>query len=105
MTARAPPREHPPRLEPTKAAFDFSDRGISGRDQPGPVDAFLYTERGVYRPGETVQLMAMLRDNGAIALANLPVTLLVKRPDGTEFTRFTHAFQAPGSLYQPVQLP
>ena len=41
------------RLELTKAAFDFSDRGISGRDQPGPVDAFLYTERGVYRPGET----------------------------------------------------
>ena len=56
------------RLELTKAAFDLSDRGIEGRDQPGPVDAFLYTERGVYRPGETVQLMAMLRDDGAIAL-------------------------------------
>ena len=41
------------RLELTKAAFDLSDRGIYGRDQPGPVDAFLYTERGVYRPGET----------------------------------------------------
>ena len=81
------------RLELTKAAFDFSDRGISGRDQPGPVDAFLYTERGVYRPGESVQLMAMLRDNAAIALANMPVTLIVKRPDGTEFTRFTHALQ------------
>ena len=93
------------RLELGKAAFDFSDRGISGRDQPGPVDAFLYTERGVYRPGETVQLMAMLRDNGAIALANMPVTLIVKRPDGTEFTRFTHALQASGALYQPIDLP
>ena len=67
--------------------------------------AFLYTERGVYRPGETVQLMAMLRDNGAVALANMPVTLIVKRPDGTEFTRFTHALQASGALYQPVELP
>ena len=93
------------RLELTKAAFDFSDRGISGRDQPGPVDAFLYTERGVYRPGETVQLMAMLRDNGAIALANMPVTLIVKRPDGTEFTRFSHALQASGALYQAIDLP
>ena len=93
------------RLELSKAAFDFSDRGISGRDQPGPVDAFLYTERGVYRPGETVQLMAMLRDNGAVALANMPVTLIVKRPDGTEFTRFTHALQASGALYQPIDLP
>ena len=93
------------RLELSKAAFDFSDRGISGRDQPGPVDAFLYTERGVYRPGETVQLMAMLRDDGAMALANMPVTLIVKRPDGTEFTRFTHALQASGALYQPIDLP
>jgi uncharacterized protein YfaS (alpha-2-macroglobulin family) len=93
------------RLELTKAAFDLSDRGISGRDQPGPVDAFLYTERGVYRPGETVQLMAMLRDNGAVALANMPVTLIVKRPDGSEFTRFTHALQASGALHQPVALP
>ena len=46
------------RLELTKAAFDLSDRGIEGRALPGPVDAFLYTERGVYRPGETVHLMA-----------------------------------------------
>ena len=79
------------RLELNKTPFDFSDRGVAGRDQPGPVDAFLYTERGVYRPGETVQLMAMLRDASAIALTNMPVTLIVKRPDGSEFTRFTQA--------------
>jgi uncharacterized protein YfaS (alpha-2-macroglobulin family) len=93
------------RLELTKSAFDLSDRGISGRDQPGPVDAFLYTERGVYRPGETVQLMAMLRDNGAVALGNMPVTLIVKRPDGTEFTRFALALPASGALYQTIDLP
>ncbi|MFO1082651.1 MAG: alpha-2-macroglobulin [Reyranellaceae bacterium] len=93
------------RLELTKAAFDLSDRGISGREQPGPVDAFLYTERGVYRPGETVQLMSLLRDNGAVALANLPVTLIVKRPDGTEFTRFALALQSAGALYQSIALP
>src|SRR5262249_60164663 len=75
------------RLELSKAAFDLTDRGISGRDQPGPVDAFLYTERGVYRPGETVQLMAMLRDNGAVALANMPVTLIVHPPPPTALTR------------------
>ena len=41
-------------LEIGRAAFDLSDRGVSGRPQPGPVDAFLYTDRGIYRPGETV---------------------------------------------------
>ncbi len=93
------------RLEVDKTPFDFSDRGVGGRDQPGPVDAFLYTERGVYRPGETVQLMAMLRDASADALSNVPVTLIVKRPDGSEFTRFSHALPAGGALHQPVALP
>ena len=49
-------------LDLRRAAFDLTDRGVGGRSPPGPVDAFLYTERGVYRPGETVQAMAMLRD-------------------------------------------
>ena len=93
------------RLELSKTPFDFSDRGITGRDQPGPVDAFLYTERGVYRPGETVQLMAMMRDSAAMALANVPVTLIVKRPDGTEFTRFNQALPAGGAVHQPIALP
>lgn len=93
------------RLELTKAAFDLSDRGVDGRAQPGPVDAFLYTERGVYRPGETVQLMTMVRDDAGNALANMPVTLIVKRPDGSEFTRYTHALQSSGALYQAIDLP
>ena len=93
------------RLELSKAAFDLSDRGIEGRAQPGPVDAFLYTERGIYRPGETVQLMALLRDDSATALGNMPVTLIVKRPDGTEFTRFVHALQAAGAVHQAIDLP
>ncbi len=93
------------RLELTKSAFDLSDRGIDGRSPPGPIDAFLYTERGIYRPGETVQLMAMLRDDSANALKDMPVTLVVRRPDGSEFTRFALALPASGALYQQIALP
>ena len=36
---------------------------------PAGLDAFVYTERGVYRTGETVHLTALLRDaQGAAAL-------------------------------------
>src|SRR5260370_4568226 len=49
--------------------------------------------------------MAMLRENGAVALANKAVPLIVERPDGTEFTRFSHAPQASGALYQQIDLP
>ena len=93
------------RLELSKAAFDLSDRGIDGRALPGPVDGFLYTERGVYRPGETVQLMVLLRDDNAVALKDMPVTLIVKRPDGSEFTRQTAALAGTGALHQSIDLP
>ncbi|MBM6596727.1 alpha-2-macroglobulin family protein [Microvirga pudoricolor] len=69
------------------AAFDLSDRGVKGRSLETNVDAFLYTERGVYRTGETVQLSALLRDARGIALPNLPLTLVVRRPDGVEYRR------------------
>jgi uncharacterized protein YfaS (alpha-2-macroglobulin family) len=69
------------------AAFDLSDRGVKGRAVETAVDAFLYTERGVYRTGETVQLSALLRDTRGIAIPNLPLTLVVNRPDGVEYRR------------------
>ncbi|GAB6040452.1 MG2 domain-containing protein [Endothiovibrio diazotrophicus] len=69
-------------LDLTRPAFDLSDRGVEGRAAPGPVDAFLYTERGVYRPGETVHLSALLRDFQARAIKPLPVWMTLTRPDG-----------------------
>ena len=51
-------------LDITKQAFDLSDRGVGGRTPPGPLDAMLFTERGVYRPGENVYITALLRDAG-----------------------------------------
>ena len=70
-------------------AFDLTDRGVGGRDAPAGLDAFLYTERGVYRSGETVFATALLRDARGVARAGLPLTLVVKRPDGVEYKRAT----------------
>jgi len=68
-------------LDLTTAAFDLSDRGVKGRDAPGALDAYLYTERGVYRPGETVHLAGIVRDGTGNAVTT-PMTLIVTRPDG-----------------------
>lgn len=68
-------------LDLTTAAFDLSDRGVKGRDAPGAFDGYLYTERGVYRPGETVHLAGIVRD-GAGRAVTTPMTLIVTRPDG-----------------------
>ncbi|WP_342359088.1 MG2 domain-containing protein [Terrarubrum flagellatum] len=74
-------------LDLASTAFDLSDRGVKGRTAPGPLDAFMFTERGVYRGGETVQVTAMLRDAQGRAPRNLPLTLIAKRPDGVEYKR------------------
>jgi len=91
-------------LNLTQSAFDLTDRGVSGRDAPGPLDAFLYTERGVYRSGETVFLTALLRDAKGEAKTDLPLTLVVKRPDGVEYKRATVADQGLGGRALAVPL-
>lgn len=105
VMASDPAKQDFSRLELSKSAFDLSDRGIDGRDPPGPVDAFLYTERGVYRPGETVQLVALMRDDSGAALKDVPVTLIVRRPDGSEFERMTTPLLAVGAIQQAIALP
>ncbi len=82
-------------LDLTSNAFDLSDRGVKGRDAPGPLDGFVYTERGVYRPGEEVNFTALVRDSAGIA-ATMPVTLIVTRPDGVEHGRYPLADEGLG---------
>jgi len=70
-----------------ESEFDLSDRGVEGRAAPGPIDVYLTTDRGVYRPGETIHLTALARDHAARALRNLPLTARLLRPDGVESAR------------------
>ena len=83
-------------LSLTQNAFDLTDRGVGGRDAPKGLDAFLYTERGVYRSGETVFATALLRDAKGVAKSGLPLTFVAKRPDGVEYRRETVADQGLG---------
>jgi uncharacterized protein YfaS (alpha-2-macroglobulin family) len=85
-------------------AFDLSDRGVSGRHAPAGLDGFVYTERGVYRSGETVHVTTLLRDAQGMAAADVPLTLVVERPDGVEYRRVTVADQGIGGRSLDVSL-
>jgi uncharacterized protein YfaS (alpha-2-macroglobulin family) len=84
--------------------FDLTDRGVSGRVVPAGLDAFVYTERGVYRSGETVQVTALLRDGQGMAALDVPLTLVVERPDGVEYRRAVVPDQGLGGRALPVAL-
>jgi uncharacterized protein YfaS (alpha-2-macroglobulin family) len=73
-----------------KEGFDFSDRGVKGRAPAQKADAYVYTERGIYRPGDKVAITALLRDQGGKAMPSVPLTFRIFRPDGVEaFTEVT----------------
>jgi alpha-2-macroglobulin len=74
-------------LDLAQTAFDLTDRGVKGRAATAPLDALVFTERGVYRSGETVFISALLRNGLGIGVPALPLTLVVKRPDGVEYKR------------------
>ena len=86
------------------SAFDLSDRGVSGRAVPSGADAFVYAERGVYRPNETVYLTALLRDGLGHAISGGPLTLVIERPDGVEFRRAVLPDQGAGGRTLAVAL-
>ncbi len=85
-------------------AFDLSDRGVTGRPVPAGLDAFVYTERGVYRSAETVQITTLLRDARGAAALNVPLTFVIERPDGVEYKRVTVTDQGLGGRHLAVPL-
>src|SRR6056297_3080095 len=83
-------------LSLTDPAFDLSDRGVEGRPPAPPVDVFLATDRGAYRAGETIHATALARDGVAKAITGLPLTAILKRPDGVEYARHLSAEDSAG---------
>lgn len=86
-------------LSLTDPEFDLSDRGVEGREAAPPVDVFLTTDRGAYRAGETVNVTALARDSDARAITGLPMTAVLRRPDGVEYSRALGTDTAGGYVF------
>jgi hypothetical protein len=71
-------------LDLTGKQMDLADRPVSGADPLGLFNAYLFTERGVYRPGEDVVLSGLLRNKELVAPMNAPVTLKIINAQGKE---------------------
>ncbi len=74
-------------LSLTEPAFDLSDRGVEGRPSAPPIDLFATTDRGAYRAGEVIHATVLVRDATVDAITGLPVTAVLMRPDGVEYSR------------------
>ncbi|WP_439550851.1 MG2 domain-containing protein [Falsiroseomonas sp.] len=90
-------------LDLETASFDLSDRGAAGAPHPGPLDAFVWLDRGIYRPGEVVNIGALLRDAGGQPV-DVPARLRIKRPNGQVFFESVPARVAGAAFVAPVTL-
>lgn len=90
-------------LDLTSAAFDLSDRGVEGAPHPGPVDGYVWTDRGIYRAGETVQVMALLRDAAGDPL-DLAARVTIRRPNGQIFSEAAPPRIGGAAINLPVTL-
>lgn len=57
--------------------------------EKGASEAFVWTERGIYRPDEPIFVQAILRDGDGNAPRPFPVQFTLRDPDGKIFKQFT----------------
>ena len=74
------------------------------RANPSGLDAFIYPERDIYRPGERVNFSVILRDRAWKSPGELPVVLKFLLPNGKELKTFRKTSNAQGSIDGSVDL-
>lgn len=80
------------KLDDSQWVLDEIDQ--KGKAIPTTYDVLLYTERGVYRPGETLHVSGVIRDTAGKTPEAFPLTVTVNRPDGRLFFEQTITPQA-----------
>ncbi|HRD28921.1 MAG TPA: alpha-2-macroglobulin, partial [Caulobacter sp.] len=105
-------------LDLDRSPVDLSKQGMGGRNAPAAdddetggrvadseIDGFLYADRGIYRPGETVHLSALIRDLQSRAVKDRKGVLIIRRPSGVEFKRVAFDRAPTGAVTADVVLP
>jgi uncharacterized protein YfaS (alpha-2-macroglobulin family) len=87
-------------------AIPTSDFDVGGLEQiQSGYEAFVYNERGIYRPKETAHVAAIVRDGDAACPDPFPVILSVKGPDGRILNEQRAILNEQGAAEFSVSIP
>ncbi len=94
-------------LDLSSGAITFAEADTSGKPYlRSGYEAFIYSDRGVYRPGETVHLRAIVRGaDNAKPSGQFPVRWQIRRPDLRNWKAHTATIDADGATSFDLQLP
>ncbi len=81
--------------------FDVSGKTMN----PTGLDAFIYPERDIYRPGEKINYSVIVRDYSWNSPGEIPVNLKFLLPNGKEFKTFRKTLNEQGSTEGTIELP
>ncbi len=93
-------------IEIEKCALSETDFDIGGRLYlSANYEGFIYSDRGIYRPGETVHLETIVRGMGFKIPESFPIILKIKRPDARTFKTLSGVLNEFGTLDINVEIP
>jgi alpha-2-macroglobulin len=89
-----------------RSHISTTDFNVAGAPYPGTgYDAYLYTDRGVYRPGETANLATIVRGENNVTPPSFPVLLQVLDPNQQVFREFRAQTDAAGAAEFSIPFP
>ena len=74
------------------------------RDNESGFDAFVYGDRDIYRPGETMHFNTLIRSQTWQSVGEIPVLIRVLAPNGREFRGLRKTTNAQGAVVTDVPL-
>lgn len=78
---------------------------VSGkRNNPSGLDAFIYAERDIYRPGEKINFSVVIRDREWKAPGTIPLKMKFLMPNGKELKSFRKSLNEEGSLEGSIDI-
>jgi alpha-2-macroglobulin len=93
-------------LDLRASALSAGDLDLGGRAYlRSGFEAFVYTDRGVYRPGETVHLRAIVRGPDQSMPPEFPVRWQLRRPDLHNWKAQVVQLDADGAASMELQIP
>lgn len=85
--------------------IETSKFDISGKNaNEAGMDAFIYGDREIYRPGETININTVIRKDNWDTPANIPIKILVKQPNGKEISSNMTQTNSSGAINLSVKL-